>query len=1097
MGAAATGIAAPKPPPFYLKRSRLDESLRASLSSRLTYVVADAGFGKSTLLGAFAGRVNCAWYSLSQRDFAVASLARGIVAALRSRVLAFPPGVAASAAAESVAADEEPGRTKALAGLICSALEDQLTDLVVVFDNVEAVPPTAPSIALLEAFCRQVPSSVHVILASQLAPPFSIERLRREGHVVEIGAAELAFTPDEVSAVLQSLAGPSAVAYASELSELTDGWPAAVVVGAEALARTPTRDRSAVFDGLSGADLMASLAERTIATHEKAVRELVRVAAYLERFTGELCDAVGLGDSENTIRMLQSTGLVVEHRSVEPSFSLNALIARFVRDTLPLDPQDQRSLLSLAGCWFEEHDDPSLALGCARKAMDRDRATHVLIEHGEALVASGELESVIDAVRTLEISTDDPRLARVVGDAWTSRGDVDAALKAYETAAGSDGHVDPALAWRIESILVRQGDLERAARTFERAAITGTDPKEEALLYAMHAQAEYQRSAADGCHLHARRALELAQQSGDDRALAAAHTALAQAAILNGDIGTERDAWRTALEHAELVGYVPWIVRIRHNRVRTLFMEDAYEEALSELEIVLELSEAAGLKYEAAVALMSRAAVHHMRGALEEAVSDLGPAITHLEEISSPMAAFSLRALGTVQRERGNLVTAQDAYQRAVHIGEASGDDEERVLALAGLARVLSETDPEQAEVAMSRALADDRDVEDSYVQTSAALVALALGRIGEARTHAQSAARIADHEGDRASVAEALELLALTEADRAVAAERLHEALAAWEVIGAPIEHARTMLSLARSSIGAEARDLAERAERVLRSMGSRRRAADAAAFIRSLDREEQPEVRIRTLGGSVVERRGMRVPLSEWQSRKARDLLKILIARRGRPTSREQLMDLLWPDEDPAKASNRLSVALSTIRNVLDPDRRHAPDHYVAGDQSSVALEAVNLPIDVEEFLAKASRALELRREHPTEAIPLLVEAESAYAGDFLADDVYAEWAIPLREEARALYVDVTRALADEAALAAEEDAAVRHLLRILERDPFDERAHLDFIASLERAGRHGEARRAYRTYGSKMEEIGVEAAPFPPREARVDRSGPAALT
>ena len=69
--------------------------------------------------------------------------------------------------------------------------------------------------------------------------------------------------------------------------------------------------------------------------------------------------------------------------------------------------------------------------------------------------------------------------------------------------------------------------------------------------------------------------------------------------------------------------------------------------------------------------------------------------------------------------------------------------------------------------------------------------------------------------------------------------------------------------------------------------------------------------------------------MPTGEWQSRKARDLLKMLIARRGRSVARQVLMDGLWPDEDPERLGNRLSVALATVRSVLDPEKRHPADH------------------------------------------------------------------------------------------------------------------------------------------------------------------------
>ena len=59
----------------------------------------------------------------------------------------------------------------------------------------------------------------------------------------------------------------------------------------------------------------------------------------------------------------------------------------------------------------------------------------------------------------------------------------------------------------------------------------------------------------------------------------------------------------------------------------------------------------------------------------------------------------------------------------------------------------------------------------------------------------------------------------------------------------------------------------------------------------------------------------------MAAWQSRKARDLLKLLVARRGHPMTREAAAEAMWPGEDPEPLGNRLSVALSTIRKVLDP--------------------------------------------------------------------------------------------------------------------------------------------------------------------------------
>jgi DNA-binding SARP family transcriptional activator len=259
--------------------------------------------------------------------------------------------------------------------------------------------------------------------------------------------------------------------------------------------------------------------------------------------------------------------------------------------------------------------------------------------------------------------------------------------------------------------------------------------------------------------------------------------------------------------------------------------------------------------------------------------------------------------------------------------------------------------------------------------------------------------------------------------------------------------------------------------------------RAARRFVFGSPTRAERQAGVAIRTLGAFRLFRDGDLVPLPAWQSKKARTLLKILVARRGRPAARDYLMDALWPEESPGVVTRRLSVALSTVRAVLDPDKRHPPDHFVIGDKDAIRLDLANLPVDVEAFLAAAADGLARFGAGGTgDAEVQLAATERAYEGDFLEEDRYEDWAIPLREEARAAYISVLRALAGLAEASRRPDDAVRRYLRILEMDPWDESAHLALVATMERVGRYGEARRRYLAYASRMEEIGVSAAPFP---------------
>ncbi len=259
--------------------------------------------------------------------------------------------------------------------------------------------------------------------------------------------------------------------------------------------------------------------------------------------------------------------------------------------------------------------------------------------------------------------------------------------------------------------------------------------------------------------------------------------------------------------------------------------------------------------------------------------------------------------------------------------------------------------------------------------------------------------------------------------------------------------------------------------------------RLARRLAYSGPTAREEQSGLAIRSLGAFRLFRDGVPIAATAWQSKKARTLLKILVARRGRATPRDLLMEALWPEQDPARLANRLSVALATVRAVLDPQKLRPPEHFVTADKDSIRLDLEHLTVDVEEFLRCAHEGLALARAgRRDEAAAPLAEAESLYAGDFLEEDLYEDWAADLREETRATYIAVARTLAERSLEASDHDSAVRYYLRILDKDSWDAEAHLRLVSALERAGRHGEARRRYRTYASRMGELDLPVSPFP---------------
>jgi DNA-binding SARP family transcriptional activator len=170
------------------------------------------------------------------------------------------------------------------------------------------------------------------------------------------------------------------------------------------------------------------------------------------------------------------------------------------------------------------------------------------------------------------------------------------------------------------------------------------------------------------------------------------------------------------------------------------------------------------------------------------------------------------------------------------------------------------------------------------------------------------------------------------------------------------------------------------------------------------------RPAVSIRTLGMFHITRDGLPVPATAWQSPKGTELLKILITQRG-PVSRKHLIDLLWPQADPAVASNQLSVLLSAIRQVLQPSNGTEP---LGSDGSEVWLDHAGVVVDVEQFLTLAVAALHAHRSNQRNATALLHAAATAYTGDFLPDDHPHDWAISLSDEVKITHLALLQALA-----------------------------------------------------------------------------------
>jgi DNA-binding SARP family transcriptional activator len=224
--------------------------------------------------------------------------------------------------------------------------------------------------------------------------------------------------------------------------------------------------------------------------------------------------------------------------------------------------------------------------------------------------------------------------------------------------------------------------------------------------------------------------------------------------------------------------------------------------------------------------------------------------------------------------------------------------------------------------------------------------------------------------------------------------------------------------------------------------------------------------QVAITLLGRFEVVVDGAATPERCWQRRSAAALVKVLALTPGHRLHREQVIDMLWPDDTPAEAAPKLHKAAHYARRAAG---RH--DTVVLRNDIVHLFPNAELIVDALVFDELSRRAIADRE--PTAARAAI----ERYTGELLPDDRYEEWAGERRELLRLRHLNLLR-------LAGQ-------WLEVSELDPSDELAHVELMRDHVANGDAGTALVHYERLERVLDrELGVTPGPEA-RELRDDIS------
>jgi DNA-binding SARP family transcriptional activator/predicted negative regulator of RcsB-dependent stress response len=652
-------------------------------------------------------------------------------------------------------------------------------------------------------------------------------------------------------------------------------------------------------------------------------------------------------------------------------------------------------------------------------------------------------------------------------------------LSLAEHVRHDDGTYPAGFAWRCGYALKHLGHHTDAEAIVTYADTSGATDSDRARLAAVAASVAWSRGEEERCRELTEEATKHARVADDPGAEASACVVNAFLAASTGDRDANLAFYERALVLAEQAGDLLTLERVRNNLGSRSLEEGRNDEALQHLQLGLEVNARTGHLSGLAVLRHNRSEALLGLGRIDEALVECDAARDLWTQLEAPSACASWQLRGDVQTARGNATQAVLAYRQAAELAAAEDDMQTRAAALVSEAAALASQDPTRATALVEEALGIPSPVGHAIPVVTAGWVRLAVGDAEAARHQAALGLDLATRHRDLPRLADALELAALADPEAADADARLREAAGLWREVANPLRLLTNELVTAQ-----RARDrLTEGLVREeLHSLGVHDDVWRIAGPLHAArHRPDEPEVHVHVLGAFGVEVGGEPVPASAWPSRKAREVLTVLAVRGARGVSRERLGALVWPDAEGV--GNRLSVALSHVRAVLDPGRAFTADHHVVADRDTVRLDLRHVDVDLVGFVAAARAALAAARAGSPRAVRMLEAAAAMHTGELGEGWLEGEvgWADGEREESEALGRDVLRTLAAAVAAGERPADALTWYSRLVAADPYDEAAYAELVGLLCRLGRYGEARHHHRAYELRMAELDVPAQPW----------------
>jgi ATP-dependent transcriptional regulator len=1063
-----------QPPPLRdetLARDRLLDWLHLKIHDRVILILADAGYGKTTLLADFARRtrLRTLWYRLDDDDLDWTSILRHLVAAGREHDPGFAPATLSMLSETGI---NGPSREAVLDVFIRELPSIAPNGAVLILDDFHLVDDSPDMKLIARELIARAPERLSIVIASRRGPAIPLARLRANGEVAELGTNDLRFDAAETAQLFSETYGrtlePDVLA---DVAARTEGWAASLQLVQAALRdRTPAEIRRFVRS-LSGADqeLYDYLAEEVVGDLPEDLQQYLMHTSILQVVSPDLARVVSGRDATDVARLTAAaerlTLLGRQAGGPRGQLRYHPLVREFLEARLEREVGTAavRSLHEQVGR-FAEAADWRTAVHHYWMADDRDRARQVIDRAAHEIVARGEY-SLTEAY--VPDTADGPELASfevLRSRRDFKRGDVTSALTRAHRAVDLDPTSSIALV-NLTSLVFNVGDLDRAVDLSRRLAASTDDLGMKGIAEAFVGLID---SSVDGnvrdVVVLLRSLAARQHEAGETHFEGITYLNLANCLRVVGDAAAMLDASTSSIDLLGSSSAGSEVATARGTRAWALAHLFGIEAASDEMSsALLETNQVMRRDVLVEVADIEvwygsgERALDHLA-----ALDDIGESAHWARiQIDATRAHLALRA-GDLERAR--------ALLDGLSLSEPCSSSAHKARLLATRAHLLVACGSPEAEMAINVAAHQARGQAAGYWLTYCEMLGAVSGSTEDLRRFVRN--------GDRDSLA-ALSMAAELAVPRLKDLEAPEAAIVAEEAGRRP-ERWREPLRHAVDEGGASDLAAARLLEAIgtkddvprLRAIAKKLRGRPESGLGRTLARRVAPRVVVEDQGRVAISIGGRSVEGSSIR-RKVLGLLCFLVSRPRFSAARDEVLDALWPDFDPADALNSLNQTVYFLRRVFEPSyQEDLSPGYLNHEGDVVWLD----PTLVE---SRSQRCWDLIQTLPLEPpIGALADLSMTYRGPFALDFAYEEWAAAFRSSLQSSYLQVIERSVRSDTESGHFERGILLARRALEVCPEADNIELSLLRLYKLSGSHAAAAEQYAHYSTWLRDsLGIE--------------------